>query len=114
MEKTAHCVVRMLRISPEKLNNVAKLIRHVNVFDALQILKGTKKRISTDVMKGLLSAMNNAEQKGLDLDKMYVDQATVGKNITLKRTDFKGRSRTGRITKPFSQIRIELRTASDF
>ena len=109
MVKSAHSIVRMLRVSPEKLNNVAKLIRRVNVFDALQILKGTKRRISTDVIKGLLSAINNAEQKGLKVENLYIDQATVGKNITLKRTDFKGRSRTGRITKPFSQIRIDLK-----
>lgn len=107
--KEAHAVVRMLRVSPEKLNNVAKLIRRANVFDALHILKGTKKRIALDVTKGLLSAINNAEQKGLNVENLYVDEATVGKNITLKRTDFKGRSRTGRITKPFSQLRIDLK-----
>lgn len=109
----AQACLRMVRISPYKLNMVAKPIRKKTVAEALRILEGIKKRAAEDVRKVLLSAMANAENNlGLDIDKLTVLEASVGKNIVLRRTDVKGRSRMGRITKPFSQIRIVLQQAS--
>lgn len=105
--------LRMLRISPYKLNAVAKPIRNKKVHDALRILKGMKKRIAVDVYKAVWSAMANAEHNlGLDVDHLRIVEASVGRNIVLRRVDIKGRSRMGRITKPFSQIRIVVQEFS--
>jgi large subunit ribosomal protein L22 len=102
-------LLRMVRISPYKLNIVAKTIRKKSIHEAILVLKGMKKRAAVDVHKVLLSAVANAENNfGLDIDNLVVSEACVGKNITLRRTDIKGRSRLGRITKPFSQLRIVL------
>ena len=105
----AEANLRMLRVSPIKLNLIAQPIRAKKVSDALRILKGMKKRSAHDVYKAVLSAMANAENNlGLDVDRLVISEASVGRNIILKRLDIKGRSRMGRITKPFSQIRIVL------
>ena len=92
---------------------VAKPIRKKTVAEALRILEGIKKRAAVDVRKVLLSAMANAENNlGLDIDKLKIIEASVGKSLVLRRTDIKARSRMGRITKPFSQIRVVLEQAS--
>lgn len=107
----AEASLRMLRISPYKLNAIAKPIRGERASDALRILKGMKKRAASEVYKVVLSAMANAENnKGLDIDQLVITEASVGRNIVLRRMDIKGRSRLGRITKPFSQIRVVVRT----
>ena len=104
-----HALLNVLRVSPYKLNHIAKTIRRKNVNEALQILRGTRKRSAKDVEKTLLSAASNAQNNhGLDVDSLFVVEATVGKSIRLKRMDIKGRSRMGKIIKPFSQIRITL------
>jgi large subunit ribosomal protein L22 len=106
----AEATLRMLRISPIKLNMIAKPLRAQPAWEALKILKGMRKRAAIDVYKVVRSAIANAEHNhGLDIDKLVIVEASVGRNIVLRRTDVKGRSRMGRITKPFSQIRIVLR-----
>ena len=99
--------LRMLRVSPQKLNEIAKPIRNKKVKDALRILMGMQRRCAHDVYKTVLSAMANAENNfGMDGDRLIVAEASVGKNTVLRRLDIKGRSRMGRITKPFSQLHI--------
>ncbi len=103
----ARACLRMVRISPYKLNAIAKPIRKKNVAEALRILKGMKKRSAHDVYKTLLSAVANAENNlGLDVDSLVVSEASVGRAMVLRRLDIKGRSRMGRITKPFSHLRV--------
>lgn len=103
----AQAFLRMVRISPYKLNMVAKPIRKKKISEALRILEGMKKRAAQDVRKAVLSAMANAENNlGLDIDRLVIVEASVGRNIILRRMDIKGRSRMGRITKPFSQLRV--------
>lgn len=103
----AEANLRMLRVSPFKLNSIAKPIRMKKVSEALRILKGMKKRSAIDVYKAVLSAVANAENNmRLDVDRLVITEASVGRNLILKRLDIKGRSRMGRITKPFSQVRI--------
>jgi len=106
----AKAVARMLRVSPQKLNLVASLIRGKAVATALADLEFSRKRIARDVRKCLESAIANAENNHqLDVDDLIVAQAHVGKAIVLKRFSPRGRGRMGRIFKPFSNLTIVVR-----
>ncbi len=109
-EYEAMAVSRMLRVSPQKLNLVAAMIRGKPVDTALADLTFSKRRIAGDVKKCLMSAVANAENNhGLDVDHLVVSEAFVGKNIQLKRIRYHARGRFGRINKPFSQLTIRVR-----
>ena len=109
-ENEAKAVTRNLRISPQKLNLVAAMIRGKKVSTALADLQFSRKRIARDVRKCLESAMANAENNHqLDVDGLVVAQAHVGKNITMKRMHTRARGRGVRIEKLFSQLTIVLR-----
>jgi large subunit ribosomal protein L22 len=109
-DQEAKAVVRNLRVSPRKLNLVAQLIRGKKVSTALADLQFSQKRIAQDVRKCLESAISNAENNhDLDIDDLVVSQAFVGKSIVMKRIQFHGRGRTGRVTKPFANITIVVR-----
>ncbi len=113
-DNESKAVARNLRISPQKLNLVAQLIRGKKVNTALADLEFSSKRIARDVRKCLESAIANAENNhDLDIDDLVVAQAFVGKSIVMKRIQFHGRGRTGRVTKPFSNITIVLRQAGE-
>ena len=101
---------KMIRISPYKLNLEAKSIRGKKVDDALSYLEFSKKRISNTVKDILESAIANAENNhALDIDKLYVDEAFVGKNMVMKRWRARARGRAAKILKPFSQLTIILK-----
>jgi len=101
---------KMIRISPYKLNLEAKSIRGKKVDEALSYLEFSKKRISKTVKETLESAIANAENNhALDIDKLYVDEAFVGKNMVMKRWRARARGRAAKILKPFSQITIILK-----
>ncbi|MFN0114656.1 MAG: 50S ribosomal protein L22 [Paracoccaceae bacterium] len=109
-ENEAFAKAKMLRVSPQKLNLVAGLIRGKRVEKALADLTFSKKRIAGDVIKCLQSAIANAENNhGLDVDDLVVAEAWVGKNITLKRGRPRARGRFGKIMKPFSELTIKVR-----
>lgn len=108
-ENEARAVLRTVRISPQKLNLVAQSIRGLTVEKALNELRFSRKRIAGDVYKLVWSAKANAEEKGLDIDSLFVTQAHVGKNIVMKRTMVRGRGRVSRIEKPFAQITVVVR-----
>lgn len=113
-ENEARAVLRMLRVSPRKLNLVAGLIRGMRVERALAELEFSHRRIAHDVRKVLASAVANAENNhGLDIDALVVAEAFVGKNLVLKRMSARARGRGARIEKPFSQITIILRETED-
>jgi large subunit ribosomal protein L22 len=101
---------KMLRVSPQKLNLVAGLIRGKKVQKAIADLTFSKKRISDDVLKCLNSAIANAENNhGLDVDELVVAEAYCGKNLVLKRGRPRARGRFGKIMKPFSELTIVVR-----
>ena len=105
---------RMIRISPQKLNLVAQLIRGKKASRALSDLEFSNKRISGDVRKCLQSAIANAENNhDLDVDSLIVAEAYVGKSITMKRFMARGRGRASRITKPFSHLTIIVREVEE-
>jgi len=109
-ETEAKSVLRNLRVSPQKLNLVARQIRGLNCDKALAELTFSKKRISGDVKKALESAIANAENNHeLDVDRLYVKEAYVGKSLVMKRFRPRARGRVGRIVKPFSHLTIVVR-----
>jgi large subunit ribosomal protein L22 len=109
-DKEAQAVARNLRVSPQKLNLVAQMIRGKKVSNALAELEFSRKRISQDVRKCLESAIANAENNhDLDVDGLVVAQAFVGKAMVMKRFHARARGRGARILKPFSNITIIVR-----
>lgn len=109
-DNEAKAVLRMVRISPQKLNLVAQLIRGKKVETALADLTFSRKRIAGQVKKTLESAIANAENNhDLDVDDLVVAQAYVGKSIVMKRFSPRARGRVGTIQKPFSHLTIVVR-----
>lgn len=109
-DNEAEAVARQLRVSPQKLNLVAAMIRGRPVGTALADLTFSKKRIARTVKKVLESAIANAENNHeLDVDNLVVAEASVGKSFVMKRFRPRARGRVGRIVKPFSRIRIVVR-----
>ncbi len=110
----AKAVMRNIRISPQKLNLVAQLIRGKKVAAALADLEFSQKRIADDVKKTLESAIANADNNhSLDVDDLVVAQAFVGKALVMKRFAARARGRGTRIEKPFSHLTIIVRQVSE-
>lgn len=109
-ENEAKAVARMLRVSPQKLNLLAQLIRGKKVDIALADLQFSRKRSAVEVRKALESAIANAENNhDLDVDDLVVAEAYVGKALVMKRFSARARGRSGRIAKPFSNLTIVVR-----
>ena len=103
----AEAVLRNVRISPQKLNLVAGLIRNQPASQAVATLTFSKRRIAVQVRKALQSAIANAENNHqLDVDRLVVSRAEVGKSIVMRRFMARGRGRASRIEKWFSHLRI--------
>ncbi len=113
-DNEARAVTRLIRVSPQKLNLVAQLIRGKKVDRALADLTFSRKRIARDVKKTLESAIANAENNhDLDVDALVVSEAYVGKNIVMKRIQARARGRASRILKPFSQMTVVVRQVEE-
>ncbi|MFQ6016904.1 MAG: 50S ribosomal protein L22 [Kiloniellaceae bacterium] len=109
-ETEAKAVARNLRTSARKLNLVAETIRGKSAEAALSELTFSKRRIAADVKKVLQSAIANAENNHqLDVDRLYVAEATVGRSFVLKRFRARARGRVGRILKPWSNLTVVVR-----
>jgi large subunit ribosomal protein L22 len=109
-DNEARAFVKHLRTSPQKLNLVAQMIRGKNVGKALVDLEFSHRRIAKDVRKALESAIANAENNhGLDVDNLVVSEATVGKDLRMKRFRVRGRGRVGKIIKDFSNLTIVVK-----
>src|SRR5277367_4992063 len=103
----AKAIGKMLRTSPRKLNLVAQSIRGKTAEAALNELSFSPKRIAKAVKKVLQSAIANAENNhDLDVDDLIVSEASVGKNLVMKRFHARARGRGAGIQKPFAQITI--------
>ena len=113
-DNEARAVTRTIRTSPQKLNDVARLIRGKKAEKALADLEFSHRRIAGTVKKTLESAIANAENNhDLDVDSLVVAEAYVGKSITMKRFRVRGRGRTSRILKPFSHLTIVVREVEE-
>ena len=109
-DNEAKAVQRMIRVSPQKLNLVAGMIRGKKVATALAELEFSRKRISGQVKRTLESAVANAENNhDLDVDSLIVAEAHVGKALVMKRFKPRARGRVGKIMKPFSNLTIVVR-----
>ena len=110
----AQAVTRNLRVSPQKLNLVAALIRGKKVNTALADLTFSRKRIAGDVKKTLESAIANAESNhDLDVDALVVKEAFVSKGLVMKRFSPRARGRVGQIQKPFANLTIVVREVEE-
>lgn len=113
-DNEAKAVARTLRVSPQKLNLVASMIRGKKVNAALADLTFSRKRIAGTVKKTLESAIANAENNhDLDVDALIVAEAYVGKSIVMKRFHVRGRGSASRIEKPFSHLTIVVREVAE-
>lgn len=109
-DNEVQAVARTIRVSPQKLNLVAALIRGKKVDRALAELEFSRKRIAGTVRKTLESAIANAENNhDLDVDSLIVAEAFVGKSIVMKRFHARGRGRASRVEKPFAHLTIVVR-----
>jgi large subunit ribosomal protein L22 len=109
-DNEARAIARMLRVSPQKLNIVATLIRGKKVAVALADLEFSRRRISDQVRKTLQSAVANAENNhSLDVDALVVAEAFVGNSIKLKRFHARGRGKASRIERPYAHLTIIVR-----
>jgi large subunit ribosomal protein L22 len=113
-ENEARAVTKLLRVSPQKLNLLAQLIRGKKVDKALADLTFSRKRIARDVKKTLESAIANAENNhDLDVDALIVSEAYVGKGLVMKRLKASARGRASRIEKPFARITVIVRQVEE-
>jgi large subunit ribosomal protein L22 len=109
-DNEAKAVARMLRVSPQKLNLLAQLIRGKKAEKALADLEFSRKRSALEVRKTLESAIANAENNhNLDVDDLVVAEAYVGNGMILKRFHARARGRAGRIRKPFAHLTVIVR-----
>ena len=110
----AKVYLKSIKVSPKKLNLIISPIRGLNVEKALNYLSFSQKRISYQIKKALQSAIANAENNHqLDVDKLYVHEASVGKGLVMKRFKARAKGRGVRILKPFSNLTIKLKEQSD-
>ena len=108
-KNTAQAIGKSLKTSPQKANLVLSLIRGKKAEEALNLLTFSRKRISEQVSKILKSAISNAENNHqLDIDKLYVKEASVGKSMVLKRFRPRAKGRAAQIIKPYSNLTIIL------
>ncbi|HKA64182.1 MAG TPA: 50S ribosomal protein L22 [Methyloceanibacter sp.] len=113
-DNEARAVTKLLRVSPQKLNLLAQLIRGKKVDKALADLTFSRKRVARDVKKTLESAIANAENNhDLDVDALIVSEAYVGKGLVMKRLKASARGRASRIEKPFARITVVVRQVEE-
>ena len=109
MSKEVKSINKMIRTSSQKLNLIIKDIRKKDINAAVNILKFSNKRVSKEVLKTLNSAVANAENNNnLDIDKLFVKEAYVGKSLRMKRFRPMSKGRAFQIIKPFSRLTLVL------
>ena len=109
MSREVKAINKMIRTSSQKLNLIVKDIRKKDINAALNILKFSNKRVSKEVLKTLNSAVANAENNNnLDIDKLFVKEAYVGKSLRMKRFRPMSKGRAFQIIKPFSRLTLVL------
>ena len=113
-DNEASAFLRALRTSPQKLNLVAEAIRGKDAAAALAVLTFSRRRIAQEVKKVLQAAIANAENNHqLDVDRLYVKEATVGRAFVMKRFHARGRGRAARVEKAFSHLTVIVRERAE-
>jgi large subunit ribosomal protein L22 len=109
-DNEAQAFLRAMHTSPRKLNLVAQIIRGKPAQAALAELTFSRRRIAQDVKKVLQAAIANAENNHqLDVDRLYVKEATVGRAFIMKRFHTRGRGRSARVEKHFAHLTVIVR-----
>ncbi|HJN23832.1 MAG TPA: 50S ribosomal protein L22 [Rhodospirillales bacterium] len=109
-DNEALAYAKLIRTSPRKLNLVVAGIRGKDCQSALSELQFCRRRVAGEVVKVLQSAIANAENNHqLDVDRLFVAEATVGRTLEMKRLRARARGRSGLIRKPFSNLRLVIR-----
>ncbi|HEX4114195.1 MAG TPA: 50S ribosomal protein L22 [Stellaceae bacterium] len=109
-ETEASAYARAMKVSARKLNLVAQSIRGLKANAALAELDFSKRRIARDVKKVLQAAIANAENNHqLDVDRLVVKEASVGRAFVLKRFHARGRGRASRVEKSFANLTVVVR-----
>jgi large subunit ribosomal protein L22 len=109
-DNEASAFLRAIRTSPRKLNLVAAMIRGKTAQNALAELTFCRRRIAGEVKKVLQAAIANAENNHqLDVDRLYVKEASVGRAFAMKRFHARGRGRAARVEKYFSNLMVVVR-----
>ena len=110
LSSEAMAVAGKLRTGSRKLNLVAQMIRGLPADKALSQLKFSPRRVAREVRRVLESAIANAENNhNLDVDRLIVAEAYVGKSLVMKRFRPRARGRGAQILKPFSRITVVVR-----
>lgn len=105
----ATVTLKKVRVSPQKLNLIAQMIRGLPVDKALSKLQFSNKRMALTVRKALESAIANAENNhGMDVDQLVVSEASVGREVVMRRFRARARGRVGKILKPSSRLRLQV------
>lgn len=113
-DNEAQAFSKTIRVSPQKLNLVAQSIRGLPAERALAELSFSRKRIAGTVKGVLSAAIANAENNHqLDVDRLVVAEATVGKAFVMKRFRARARGRVGKIQKPFSNLTVVVREVEE-
>jgi large subunit ribosomal protein L22 len=113
-DNEAKAIGTMIRVSPRKLNLVAQSIRGKSATSALAELTFSPRRVAEDVKKVLQAAIANAENNHqLDVDRLFVKEATVGRAFAMKRFHARGRGRAGRVEKYFSNLTVIVRERAE-
>ena len=113
-DNEASAFLRALRTSPRKLNLVAAMIRGKTAQTALAELTFSRRRIAQDVKRVLQAAIANAENNHqLDVDRLYVKEATVGRAFAMKRFHTRGRGRSARVEKHFAHLTVIVRERAE-
>jgi len=111
-ENEAMAIARMIKTSPRKLNLVAQMIRGLPADRALHTLTFCRRRVAIEVRKVVQAAIANAEfNHQLDVDQLYVAQASVGKSVVMRRFHARARGRASRVEKTFSNLVVVVREA---
>jgi large subunit ribosomal protein L22 len=109
-ETEAKAAVRTIQNTPRKVNLLAGLIRGKSAQAAKAELAFSRRRVAGEVLKALDSAIANAENNHqLDVDKLYIAEASVGRAFTLKRFHARARGRGARVEKMWSNLTIVVR-----
>ena len=109
-ENEAMAYLKAVHVSPRKLNLLAQMIRGMDASRALTALSFSRRRVAQDVRKVLQSAIANAENNHqLDVDRLVVAEAHVGRSFAMKRFRARARGRIGRLQKPFSNLTVVVR-----
>ena len=108
-ERRVKAVTKHLRIAPRKMRIVIDTIRREMALEAVGILTLLKKKGAVLALKTLNSAIANAKNLGLDVNRLYVSDARSDGGPVFKRFLTRSMGRADKILKRTTHLTIEVR-----